>query len=63
MTNASLIRRLESEGKYVRIRVDKAGHVTAGRADSPVRYCSATNSGGRVYVGHVSDVLGLWGLG
>ena len=56
MTHTELIKKIESKGKYCKVRIDKNGEITGMLVDENYRYKPRTNTGGRRYLGHSNDV-------
>lgn len=55
LSNASIIRHLESRGKYCKVRISIDGSVTGMLVNENYRYNRASNSGGRRYIGDRFD--------
>lgn len=57
MTKVQLIKEIEDDGRYDRVRIDAKGNVTGHPVDEPDRYDAHTNTGGRRFIGRDTELL------
>jgi hypothetical protein len=55
MTKAKLIKSIEANGRYCKVRIDAAGQVTGMLSAEDHPYSERTNTGGRRYIGQYGD--------
>ncbi len=55
MTKKAIIAKINGEGPYVRVKIDKIGHVSCYLATEDYDYNLQTDKGGRRYLGHMDD--------
>jgi len=56
MKNIEIIEAIEVKEVYCKVKIDKEGEITGMRIDQDYRYDTATNTGGRRYIGNVNDI-------
>lgn len=54
-TKSSLIRAIEERGKYTKVRINKNGEITGMLESEDYRYHSASNTGGRRFIGYFNE--------
>lgn len=57
MKKTQLIKKIEESGKYVKVKIAKNGEVTGVLATENYRYRATTNTGGRRYIGNITDLV------
>jgi hypothetical protein len=57
MTKISAIRKIEEVSNYTKVRIDKNGKVTGMLESENYRYHSASNTGGRRFLGYMNEVI------
>jgi len=55
MTKIELIRKISDSGSYCKIGIDADGEITGMLTDEDFPYQSATNRGGRRFIGQYGD--------
>jgi hypothetical protein len=57
MNKKELIERLQSSGKWVKVRIDADGRATGMLAEENYKYNARTNTGGRRFIGYVNELI------
>ena len=57
MSKAEMIRRIEDKGIYCKVRIDAGGMITGMLVNEDHRYDPFTNTGGRRFIGHMSEMI------
>ena len=55
MRKVDIIKALEESGKYIKVKINKAGEITGMLAAQDHPYHTPTNTGGRRYLGDTLD--------
>lgn len=55
MTKAGIIRMVEKQGRYCKVRISKGGQITGMLKTENYPYRGSTNTGGRRYIGDAND--------
>jgi hypothetical protein len=56
MKKSELIKNIELNGKWVKVRIDTDGRVTGVLSEENYSYNKKTNTGGRRYIGYANEL-------
>ena len=55
MKKTDIIKKIESQGTYCKVKINKHGEITGMLTDENYRYDSNLNKGGRRFVGYANE--------